>query len=87
MIAVNVRINNTNEIASLSATRTRPMTCTVDKDTECTYQLKYHNTPVGTLVTTSECGIDLAKQMLNWFKENGEQAKAVHMLIQIGELK
>ena len=85
MIAVNVRINNDHEVASLSATRTYPKGCKVEEGTECTYTLKYHNTPVGTMKNTYGCGIDLAKAMLDWFKEHGKEAKLVHMMLTIGD--
>lgn len=87
MIAVNVRINNKHEIASLSATRTHPKTCEVTEGTECTYTLKYHNTPVGTLKNSYGCGIELAKAMLDWFKDNETNIKAVHMALTLQKIK
>ena len=83
MISVDVRINNKYEVALLSATRTYPNTCDVEEGIECTYTLKYHDTPVGTMKNTYGCGIELAKSMLDWFKDNKETIKLVHIALLI----
>lgn len=79
MIAVDVKINNTTEVAHLSATRIYPKDREPEDGEECEYQLKYWNEPVGTLRHRYGCGISLAIEMLKYYASNEQFIKHVAM--------
>jgi len=77
MLRVAVDINGEVDVATLTAVRTKPKTKTVKDGTMCTYNIVYNNTVVGNMKGTYGCGVDLAIQLLEQWKENSDVYKFI----------
>ena len=77
MLEVSVNINREITVAQLHAVRKLPKSKTVKEGTVCTYDIIYLGIAVGSMKGKYGCGIDLAIQLLEKFKENHHLYKAI----------
>ncbi len=77
MLEVHVNINRKQTLATLHAVRTKPKTKTVKPGTICKYNIVYEGQVVGNMEGAFGCGIDLAIQLLEHWKKDGDMYKAI----------
>ena len=87
MLEVTVNINREQIVAQLHAVRTKPKTKTVKDGTVCTYNIVYNNTVVGSMTGKYGCGVDLAIQLLERWKEDSHLFKMVSVMRTLEERK
>jgi len=80
MMEVTVSINREVMVAQLHCVRTKPKTETVKKGVLCTYDIVYLNVVVGQMKNRYGCGVNLAIQLLEKYRDNNEMYKTIAMI-------
>ncbi len=80
MLEVSVNVNREVTVAQLHAVRRLPKTKTVKDGIICTYDIVYMNVTVGTLKGAYGCGVNLAIQLLEKYRDNKDMYKTIAMI-------
>ena len=84
MINVSITINNRKTIASISAVRVYPKSKNPRHGTVCRYKMYIYGEYIGMIeYQFNECGINLAREMLDYYENISEEDLKMYRLLSI----
>jgi hypothetical protein len=86
MINVQISINNSITVASVSAVRVYPKSKNPRKKTICKYKIHIHGIYVGMLEHPYNCGVGLAIEMLKFYENISKKDIAMYKTMSIYQL-